>query len=290
MSLVWALLAVIVLLGFLVQRLSQVYQNPQKVHTSTPARFEIPYEEVRFPTGNGCRLYGWWIPAPESSNSNGSTQILVHGWGRNLERMLDYIQALHPRGHHLLAFDSRHHGSSDQDGYSSMLKFAEDIQAAVDFVTRQEGVDPQRVGVVGLSIGGSGALYAAARDARLSTVITVGAFAHPAGIMRREFSKKRIPYFPLVWLVFQYFQLRIGARLDHIAPVNNIHRAAARILLIHGREDATVPAEEARQLLAAGDPALVRLWEIPGKSHSDCHQHPRFWEAVSAFLDGSNRF
>ena len=55
------------------------------------------------------------------------------------------IDALHAFGVHLLAFDARHHGLSDRDGHASMLKFSQDVRAAVDFVAGRPDVDRDRI-------------------------------------------------------------------------------------------------------------------------------------------------
>ena len=283
MTWIWILAGLAGLLALLiVVMVAFVYRNPRKVHQRTPEKFNISFREVRFPTKNNRTLYGWWIPVKD--NQPVPTIVLIHGWGRNVERMMPYIRQLHASGYNLLAFDSRNHGSSDPDHYSSMLKFAEDIICAVDFVQKQPEADSQRIGLLGLSIGGAASIYAAAHDSRIRSVVTVGAFAHPGDVMRYEFRQYHIPYFPFVWLLFKYVELRIGAKLDAIAPVKNIQQASASILLIHGQKDVVVPLEQAHQLEQAGRPEKVRLWVVPEKGHSDCHFHREFWGKVEAFL------
>lgn len=284
MTPIWILLGLILVLAVLVFGMSRVYRNQKIPHQTTPAAFGISFQEVRFPTRGERQLYGWWIPAQNAGSGVAPTIILVHGWSRNVERMLPYIRHLHPNGYNLLAFDSRNHGSSDADDHSSLLKFAEDIRAAIDFVEKQDRVDPARIGVIGVSLGGAAAIYAAAQDARITYLVTIGAFAHPAKLMRLEFQKRHIPYFPLVALLFKYIQFRIGAKFDQIAPVNNIQKVQASIFLIHGSRDTVVPLENGEALQRAGTPAKTRFWEVPEKGHSDCHTHPDFWQKVDAFL------
>jgi pimeloyl-ACP methyl ester carboxylesterase len=229
-------------------------------------------------------LYGWWIPAKNESSDSAPTLILVHGWGRNVERMIPYIQKLHPRDYNLLVFDFRNHGSSDPDKYPNLLKFSEDIRATVDFVVEQVSVEPGRIGVIGLSVGGGAAIHAAAFDNRIKSVVTIGALAHPVDVMRLEFQKRHVPYFPLAWLFLKYLQFKMGINFAHIAPVNNIRDAKANILLIHGEQDVVVPIDQGRQLQNAGNPETTQLWIVPGKGHSDCHDHPEFWKKVESFL------
>lgn len=306
MTLLWILLMVIVLSGLGALGLSQMYRNPRIPHRRTPAAVGIAFEEVRFPTKNNRSLYGWWIPAAGSSAAGSSTKessateasatdtsagtptlILVHGWGRNLQRLMDYIENLHPRGFNLLAFDSRNHGSSDRDRFSSMLKFAEDIMAAVDFAVELPQVDPERIGVIGLSIGGAATVYAAAHDPRIEAGVTVGAFAHPADVMEGEFTRRHVPS-PLIATLFRYFEWRIGATFDAIAPENNISNAKARFLIIHGDQDKVVPVRHARRLVRTASQVSAELWILPGKGHSDCHTHPGFWQRVVEFLSSGN--
>ncbi len=282
MLFLWISLIIALALAALVVLLSYSFRNKRQPHRRTPRAFGIDFEAVRFGTRNGKTLYGWWIPA-DRSTSTGPVIILVHGWGRNVERMLPYIEKLHPAGYHLLAFDSRHHGSSDTDGFSSMLKFAEDITAAIDYAVGRSETHSSRIGVLGLSIGGSASIYAAAHDPRIRAAVTVGAFAHPASIMSLEFRKAHIPYFPLLWLLYRYLEFRIGARLDDIAPVNNIQNVKAQLLMIHGDRDTVVPLEEAERLAKASRSSTAELWVVPGKGHSDCHTHPDFWSRVTRF-------
>lgn len=262
--------------------LSRVYSAPQVEHQITPAKYKIDFEEVRFPTMNDKSLYGWWIPGTDPDGQ--PTIILVHGWSRNVERMLPYIRNLHGCGYNLLAFDARHHGSSDPDKFSSMLKFAEDISAAVDFVSQKENVDPDLIGVLGLSIGGAGTIYAAAHDDRIKAAVTVGAFAHPAEVMKLEFSRRHFPYYPFIWLFFKYMEYRIGAKFDEIAPVNNISIVKAHILLIHGQNDQTVPVEQGEHLYAVSNPDKTEFWLQPDRGHSDCHRETGFWDRIDDFF------
>ncbi len=280
----WILLGLLAVLALFFIITIKMFRNTKKPHQKTPKHRNIPFEEIHFPTQNNRTLYGWWIPAKDG-NGKMPTLILVHGWGRNVERMLPYIQSLYGNGFHMLAFDSRNHGSSDPDQFSSMIKFGEDIQAAIDYALTRPEVDPERIGVLGLSIGGAASIYAAAHDPRIKSAVTVGAFAHPGEVMHEGFRKGKIPYFPLVWLLFKYVEWRIGARLNDIAPMQQIKNTRAQILLVHGDKDTVVPIEQAKKLYAAADPQNVQLWIMPGRGHSDCHRHPEFWPRLKKFLD-----
>ena len=49
---------------------------------------------------------------------------------------------------------------------------------------------------VGLSIGGAASIYAAAHDDRIKAVITVGAFAEPQAVMKKQLNRHGISQHP----------------------------------------------------------------------------------------------
>ncbi len=259
--------------------LTRHYRVPRVPHRRTPEMYGIGFEELRFATGGGKQLYGWWIPA---GTRPGPAVILVHGWGRNLERMLPFIRPLHGAGFHLLAFDARCHGSSDPDGHATMVTFSEDIRAAVRVAASRPEVDPARLSVLGLSVGGAAAIHAAAHEPTLRAVVTVGAFAHPGDAMSWELRGRGVPG-PLIRLVLRWVERRVGFSLEDEAPERKIVHAKAPILLVHGEEDEVVPPEHGTRLARAGGDG-VRLLLLPGRGHSDCNRDPRFWPEVLAWL------
>jgi pimeloyl-ACP methyl ester carboxylesterase len=284
MVFIYFLIGIIAVSLLLLILMMQGFRNTKKPHTKTPDEYGLPFNEIRIPTKNHRNLYAWWIPAETECTDTPATLILVHGWNRNVERMMAYIKELQPKGYNLLAFDSRNHGNSDSDSFSSMIKFAEDIQASVDYLENHPCVNHEKLGVIGLSIGGAASIYAAALDKRIKKVITVGAFARPDDVMALQFTKRHIPYIPFVWVLFKYVEFRIGAKFDEIAPVNNINKSKAEFLLIHGTDDKTVPYEQAKKLIAAANPDKAELFTLPERGHSDCHKYQGFWEKLEEFL------
>lgn len=254
------------------------WRNPRIPPRRTPAELGLAFREVWFPTASGKRLHGW-LTAPTSEQGSPRWVILVHGWGRNAERMLPYIRALAAAGFHTLAFDARHHGLSDRDGFASMKKFAEDIRAAADFLEKQGEKTP--FAVLGLSIGGSAAIYAASLDSRLQPVVTVGAFAHPRDAMI-ALGFGRFIFAPIAPILFHFIEWRVGARLDQLAPEKNIAKVPS-VLLVHGAGDTVVPPSHAQRLLAGAN-GRAQLWVVPQRGHSDVHLEPEFFPKVLAFL------
>jgi len=206
-TILWVAPAIAVLAFAINKGLLHLFKNKKQPHRYTPEQYGLSFDPVHFATKKALSLYGWWIPSEDQA---APTLILVHGWGRNVERCLPYIQQLHKTGYNILAFDSRNHGSSDKDSFSSMPKFSEDIIAAIDFVTKEKGAET--VGTIGLSIGGAASIYAAAHDDRIQCTVTIGAFAHPGDVMLDDFKKRG---FPILFTgpLFRYIEYKIGVSL-----------------------------------------------------------------------------
>lgn len=282
MILLYLALALILLILALDNLIGFMYRYKIKPHTLTPKKYSIDFDEIHIPGVDGAQLYGWWIPTSAES----PTLILIHGWGRNLSRTMPHIRKLHQMGYNLLAFDARNHGSSSPIKHPSVGSFTEDALAAVDFIANSDMVTSNKIGILGLSIGGGAAINAAGQDERIKCAITVGAISHPKEVMKIEFEKRNIPNF-IPRLLFGYMSLRFGLDFEKIAPINNISNAKAKILLIHGDEDETIPLGQGKALVETGNPDKVSLWIVPGKGHSNCYTHPEFWERVGVFLEES---
>lgn len=212
-----------------------------------PAEFGLPAQAVRIPGIRGLQLFAWHIPSQGTSPA--PAVVLMHGWGGNASTLLPAAQALHLAGYTVLLPESRNHGRSDRDSHSSLPCFAQDMDSALDWLKAQPGVDTTRLVALGHSVGGAAALLSASRRNDLCAVVSVAAFAHPERIMRRWLSSRRIPYWPIGWLINRYVERVIGARFASIAPVASLRRIACPVMLVHGRQDTTVPLEDARLIL-----------------------------------------
>lgn len=277
-SILAALVLLILITRFFTKKM---YALKPRKHDDTPEKLGLKFEEIHFPTENDKMLYGWWIPAANDPKQ-ASTLILVHGWSRNLGRMLRYIQHLHPLNYNLLAFDARHHGSSDLDDHASMYKFGRDVKAAVQYTLTRE-INTHNIGVIGLSIGGAGSIYAAAIEPAIKAVVTVGAPAHPVDVMQHEFKKHHLPAF-IRWLILKQIEIKIGVKYETFAPMNNIAKTDASFLVIHGENDDVVLPSQGEKLYSAARPGQCEYWPISGRGHSDCHHESDFWERVDKFF------
>jgi uncharacterized protein len=124
------------------------------------------YEDVKFVTSDGLELEGWYVPS-----KNGAAVIAYPGrkGPRNAARFL----ARH--GYGVLLFDRRGEGESEGDPNSLGWGGDKDLEAAIAFLQRRPDVDPERIGGIGLSVGGEMLLETAAETDAPKAVVSEGA-------------------------------------------------------------------------------------------------------------------
>lgn len=247
-----------------------------------PEDLGLVAQRVRLPGDRGLSLFAWYVPARKKSAA--PAVVLLHGWGGNASALLPAALALHRAGYAVLLPESRNHGRSDRDSHSSLPRFARDLECALDWLSAQPDVDANRLAAAGHSVGGAAVLLAASRRGDLRAVVSVSAFAHPESVMRRWLTARCVPYFPLGWMVNRYVERVIGDRFNAIAPATTLRQVTCPVLLMHGRQDTTVPLDEAHHLLERRGKADAVLIELEGTHEAFVDMELAHRELI-AFLD-----
>lgn len=258
------------------------FRAPCPPVTATPGDFGLNHHDVTIPTVNGKKLAAWLMPAAPDAPQ----VVVMHGWGANAQSMLPLAAALHRRGFALLLVDARSHGRSDHDTFSSMPRFAEDIDAALDWLAARPGLSQPPTAVLGHSVGAAAALLVASRRRDIGAVISLSAFDHPLRVMRATLDHARIPFHPFGWLICRYVERVIGARFDTIAPITTIGHVGCPVLVGHGTEDDMIPPDAARAIAAAA-PETARLVLLDGAGHEGPACYDELGDLLGAFLTGA---
>jgi dipeptidyl aminopeptidase/acylaminoacyl peptidase len=170
---------------------------PRLAHQRTPTDVGLAAQAVRLPTAQGKTLFAWFVPVP--GQVLGPAVVVMHGWGANASLMLPALAPLHAAGFAVLLIDARCHGESDDAPFTTLPRFAEDIEAGLDWLHQHPHIDTRRLAVMGHSVGAGAALLCATRRSDVRAVVSLSSFAHPLEIMRSFLAKARIPYPVLGW-------------------------------------------------------------------------------------------
>lgn len=237
---------------------------PRVLHGQGRQAFGLPRDQVRevhLRSKSGKRVVAWLVLPPQAVAGPVPAVLVMHGWGANASMMGPVVPPLHAAGFAVLLLDARCHGLSDDETFTSMPRFAEDIATGLEWLRRQPDIAAGQLALLGHSVGAAAALLHAAHHDDIRGVISLSVFAHPAEVMRRFMAEKRIPQAVLGWYVLRHVQRVIGVGFDDIAPLNTLPTLRCPALLVHGLGDRTVPVEDARRLLATSTNARLLLVE-----------------------------
>jgi pimeloyl-ACP methyl ester carboxylesterase len=242
----------------------------------------------------GVPLPAWWIPA--RGGAPGPAVLLVHGWESARDRTLPNAFLLNAIGIHVLTIDIRGHGQNPPEELPLTAgEFGADALAGVRALL--ERADVTSVGILGHSMGGIGALLAAAAEPRVKGVVAASTPADPYRLTRQTFRLAKLPLpgpfaYPLAWLTTHVFLEPRGHTVRSVSAARAIEAYRGPVLLIHGDADRVVPVghldrlERAAEKARRGDPdaADVETLLIPGGQHSWLYEFPAYRGVVARFL------
>jgi len=225
----------------------------------------------------GLRLRGWYVPS-----RNGAAVALMHGTGSNRLGVADHARLLARHGYGVLVFDFHGHGESDGRSTSLPWRFQPDADAALAYLRERPDVRNERLGIIGVSLGGEVAIDAAARHPEWRAIVLEGV----QGASPADMKASRPDPATAVTLTALYGLLRV---LDGPGPSaanpELVERIGSRPLqLLSAGRGTEARANEEYQRRARGSAAL---WNLPNASHAAAlRTDPAGYERrVFGFLD-----
>jgi dipeptidyl aminopeptidase/acylaminoacyl peptidase len=227
------------------------------------SEWNLPYQDVAFPTSDGLTLRGWFIPADQP---DAPAVLYAPATGHDQRSGLSLVPAFHDAGYHVLLFSYRGHALSDGSSWAFTYGDAEseDLDAAVRFLRETKGI--RQIGAVGHSVGAVSSILSAARNSQIGAVVAVAPFSCVAEAWHTS-RPALMPAFVLDWML-RLTEQRKGFSREEICPVEVIDRIAPRpLLLIHGTNDQRITEDQVRRLFAAAREPKT-LWLVEGATHS----------------------
>lgn len=211
---------------------------------ATPARINLPYDDIHLETSDGVRLHGWYIPAPQARG----TVLFLHGNAGNISHRLDSVLMFHRLGYSTLIIDYRGYGSSG--GTPTEQGTYRDAEAAWRYLTESRHIASCRIVLFGESLGGAIAAWLATSHKPAALVIASGFTSVP------DLAQQLYPFLPARWLA----RIRYDTR-------ESLGAVTVPVLVAHSPEDDIIPFGHGRALFAAAHPPK-RFLELAG-GHND---------------------
>jgi dipeptidyl aminopeptidase/acylaminoacyl peptidase len=192
-------------------------------------------EEIQKPLPAVVLLHGF--------TSNKNEDFIV---GTGVEMFHHTAKRLSEAGYITLRFDFTGHGESDGDFEDlTISNLISDTLVAIDFIANQKGVNPERIGLLGQSLGGLTAAYVGCRDDRIKSISLWNAPPHPFetfvslmgwDTVREVFSRD---YITFNWENKGQFTLKAEFFNDLIktSPLVEITKFSGSLLVIGGKTD-----------------------------------------------------
>jgi hypothetical protein len=254
--------------GLLIRpRLKRMSQLKSPHLRSFIRRLGIEFEDITINSFDDTKLYGWWMGA----GPDAATVIVLHGVKKNRTDVLRGALVLRHAGFNVLVFDGRGHG--DSGGRFVTYGFFErrDVETVLDYLVKEKGVDRNRVGLAGESMGAAIALQVAAHNPGVRAVWADSPFASLRRVAQ-EFVRKvtglpEAVLSPVLWTTLQVANYRGKFDVKTVDPQVLAAKINCPVYLVHGTEDqliATAHSEHIFESLAGEK----QIWIVEGAQHA----------------------
>ena len=218
------------------------------------------------------------LHSPKASDTPCPAVAFFHGFtGTKVEPHRIFVKTareLAAIGFYALRFDFRGSGDSEGD-FSEMTIGGESSDAikSIDVLAAMPGIDTERIGILGLSMGGCVAACVSGQDKRVkSTVMWAPLSDDPPD--RKQEILERSKHTPTPEEIAQSNANVVGKafyeELPEISPSALIQQFTGPLLVIHGSGDETVPVSHGKRYheLMCGRDALTKLEIIDKGDHT----------------------
>jgi len=247
------------------------------------ARAEVPapnlgaaHEDVAFTTSDGLRLQGWFVPS-----RNGATVIAFPGRSGPQK----HARMLIRHGYGILLFDRRGEGASDGDPNAFGWVGDRDLYAAAAYLRQRPDVDPERIGAIGLSVGGEMLIHAAAHSDAFKAIVSEGA----SGQSVRDARANGYTFDP--YLGGGVNTLATALFTNTLPPPSLKSEVAkiapAAVFFVYGEKGQGGTEAKPNKLFYAAAREPKQLWEVPGAQHTAgiTTQPEEYERRVTGFFD-----
>ncbi|MEH1850701.1 MAG: alpha/beta hydrolase [Nostoc sp.] len=225
------------------------------IFLSKPSSYEDEPGILKLTSGENTKISATYL----LNNQAKYTILYSHGNSEDLGEIKQILEKLHAWGFSVFAYDYRGYGTSE--GKPTESNAYEDINSAYNYLTQNLKTPPERIIVLGRSVGGGSAVNLAMRKP-IAGLILESSFTSAFRVI--------VP-FPIL-------------PFDKFPNLDNIKKVKCPILVIHGKADDIIPFTHGERLFNAAISPKLYLW-VEKANHNDL-----FWVAEEKYRQTLQEF
>ena len=232
---------------------------------------------TRIAAADGGEIEVWRI---EPGGPSRGVVVLVHGWGRNRDRMVPRARIFGEIGFTTVILSARDHGQSSPHHFMNAFRFAEDIESVLNWVN-------EPVLLYGHSAGAAGAIIAANQNPeKIRLLFLEGCYAHTKEALRSLYRTYNLVFGILFGpMVVLWMDIFYRFRMNTVSPALLARQIDIPVLIIHGDKDENFPLHHAWGLRDGFPAGRAELFVGKGADHSGCSLTPEYPAAIQAFVN-----
>ncbi|MEH1906206.1 alpha/beta hydrolase [Nostoc sp.] len=215
------------------------FRADSMIFLSQPSSYQDNPGIIKLKSGKNTNISATYL----FNNQAKYTVLYSHGNSEDLGDIKEILQKLHAWGFSVFAYDYRGYGTSQ--GKPTERGAYEDINSAYNYLTQNLKIPPERIILLGRSVGGGSAVNLARRKPVAGLIIESS--------------------------FISAFQVIVPFRIlpfDKFPNLDNIKNVKCPILVIHGKADDIIPFAHGQKLFNAAISPKLYLW-VEKANHND---------------------
>jgi uncharacterized protein len=246
-------------------------------------KYPLKHKDVTLKTKDGFRISAWYIPVQNPK----AVVILIPGFtdkngGKAL--MLPHAAYLHDSGYSTMLLDLRSTGDSSGNKAYLGIKEWQDVESAYDYLKTQPENKNTKIGLFGISMGGSTAIITAGKTGKGDFVIASVPYASFDRQYFYQLSKEHLPtaiFLPLLKLVAT---IEYGPSYGSFDPSRQIKNIHVPVFIIAAKQDKDVGYGQGAYLYQLANQPKS-FWS-PNTQHDVHREQPlEFQNKITSFLE-----
>jgi uncharacterized protein len=283
-------LALVATVGLFAGGLAVGHLLSRPAHTALgPPPADLVAEAVTFQSGSGATIRGWFV----AGRPGGGAVVLMHGVRGNRLPMVPRARVLRDAGYSVLLFDFQAHGESTGSRITFGRLEGRDAVAAIDFVRKT--MPGEKVGVIGVSLGGASVLLAPA-SLTVDALVLEGVYPDIDAATANRVNDTLGPWLgpllskPLARVLALVTAPLLGVAPADLRPIDHMTEVRAPLLMLIGACDTYTTVEETRAMFERAK-GPKSLWIVDGAGHVDIEAHAgaTYWSRMLQFLSARLR-